>query len=95
MKVFNLTDVSTPTLQRLGWVNMVLVAGPALIEPGGEVEVGDTPLIRRDIQCFTKQGALAVGSRPPAYLVAKSERLSKSRLLAMEADVQEKRKGKK
>jgi hypothetical protein len=95
MKLFNLTDIETPALKRLGWVSMPIVVGHALIEPGGELEVGDTALIRRDIHCYTGPGALAVDARPPAYMVAKAALENKARLAAMEAKALEKRKGKK
>lgn len=95
MKVYSLTDIETPTLKKLGWVGAPIVIGQALISPGGEGEVGDTEAVRRDIIRYTSAGALSVGVRPPAYLVAKAERDNKARLAAMEAAAQEKRKEKK
>lgn len=94
MKVFNLTDIETPTLKKLGWVGVPIAVGSSLIEPGGEAEVGDTDMVRRDIGCFTTPGALAVGARPPAYLVAQATRMSRVRLAALEEIAREKRKGK-
>lgn len=84
MKVFNLTDIETPILKSRGLVGVPIAVGSTLIAPGGEAEVGDTEMIRRDIVCFTAPGALSVGVRPPAYLVAQSERASRARLAEME-----------
>lgn len=95
MKVFNLTDIETPTLKKLGMVGMWIAAGTALIPPGGEQEVGDTEMLRRDILCFTSSGALAVQVRPASYMVARAERDNRARLATMEAAAVEKRKGKK
>lgn len=84
MKIFSLTDVETPELKRRGWVGQPLVVGPALVPPGGEAEVADTALIRRDLAGYTGPGALAVGSRPPEYALAKAKQLSNERLAAQE-----------
>lgn len=92
MKIFSLTDVETPELKRRGWVGLPLVVGPALIGPGGEAEVGDTALVRRDLVSFISAGALAVGSRPPEYVVAKAKALSHERLASLEQVTRAKRK---
>lgn len=94
MKLFNLTDVATPELKARGWVNLPLVVGPVLIMPGDEIEVANTELIRRDIGYYTRSGALAVGARPPEYLVAKARSASDLRLAALERTVRDKRKEK-
>jgi len=94
MKLFNLTDIETPELRRRGWVNLPLVVGTALVAPGGEAEVADTPMTRRDLAGFVGPGAIAVGARPPEYAVAKEKQLSKARLVALEQAVQAKRKEK-
>lgn len=93
MKLFNLTDVETPELRRRGWVNLPLVVGTALIAPGGEAEVADTETVRRALASFTGPGALAVGARPPEYVVAKARRQDKERLAALEQAPRPKRKG--
>lgn len=92
MKVFNLTDMATPELQARGLVNQPLVVGSALVPPGGEVEVADTEILRRDLVCFTGVGALSVGARPPEYLVAKAKRESDERLASLERAALNRRK---
>jgi hypothetical protein len=92
MKIFSLTDVETPELKRRGWVGLPIVVGSALIAPGGEAEVGDVATIRRDLVSFIVAGALAVGSRPPEYAVAKAKALNRERLASLEQDARGRRK---
>jgi|ERR1700722_2984848 len=75
MKVFNLTDVSTPKLQQFSLVNHTFVVASALLAPGAseEIEPKKLVLIRNGLQHLVSVGALAVGDQPPAaYLLAKS-----------------------
>lgn len=95
MKLFNLTDIETPALKTRGWLGVPITIGRTVISPGEEVDVGDTEIIRRDLLCFTVQGAIAVGARPPAYLLAQAERASRARLAAAETAAKEKRQEKK
>lgn len=95
MKVFNLTDIETPTLKAKGWLGIQIVVGNANIGPGEEADVGDTAFIRRDLLSFTPHGALSVGVRPPAYLLAQADRASRARLAAAETAMQGKRQEKK
>lgn len=92
MKVFNLTDIETSELRRAGWVRVPIAVGPALIQPGEVAEVEDTEMVRQNIRCFTSKGALAVGVKPPSYMVACSERESNERLAALEKAARERKK---
>jgi hypothetical protein len=75
-------------------VNVPLVVGNALIPPGGEASIGDTPMVRRDVMAYTQVMALAVDSLPPSYMVAKAAKESEARRLSMEATVKVRRKKK-
>jgi hypothetical protein len=92
MKIFSLTDVETPELKRRGWVGLPLVVGSALVAPGGEAEIADTAMVRRDLVGYVGPGALAVGSRPPEYVVAKAKALSHERLASQEQTARARRK---
>lgn len=74
MRIFNLTDVETPTLLELGLVNQVLVAGRAVVGPGSSVELGDDPLTRAHLLQYTQVGAMALDDLPPNYVVNKLQR---------------------
>lgn len=95
MRIYNLTDIETPVLRKAGLVNMTIAVGPALLPPGGELEVGDTEMLRRDILCFTGTGAIALKVRPASYMVAKAALDNRARLSALEAASSAKKKGKK
>jgi len=80
MKVFKLTDVETPALKERGLINVPIVIGRHVVNPGGEAEVGNDELVKRDVLGFTTLGALSIGVRPPAYLLAQADRISRARL---------------
>ena len=67
MRVYNLTDVSTPALSARGLVGAKLRAGGVEVLPGGHADV---PSLSADEQIFLLCGALAVGE-PPAWYRAK------------------------
>ena len=73
MKVFNLTDVSTPLLIQRGFINHTFAVGPALLEPGECVDVAPEHIqhIRAGLQRLVEAGAIAMGQAPPGYVMAK------------------------
>lgn len=76
MKVFNLTDVETPSLKQHKLVEQTIAVGPHLLEPGKNCDVEPSRLdhIRAGLQQLVTVGALAVGDQPPAaYVVAKAK----------------------
>lgn len=73
MRVFNLTDVSTPTLVRHGLVNQQIVAHRRLVLPGEYVEVEDNSSMRARLAHLLTLGAVSVDQLPPAYLLAKQK----------------------
>ena len=79
MKVFNLTDVSTPKLVQHSYVNHTFGVGPFVVGPGEEQEVTEVQIqhVRKGLQDLVAVGALALGDQPPAtYLVAKAKQSS-------------------
>lgn len=73
MKVFNLTDVSTPALVAQGLVGQQIVVGAQLLPPGGFAEVEDTHHRRQQLASMVALGALSIDKLPPAYIRAKSD----------------------
>lgn len=71
MKVFNLTDVPTPLLERLGLVRVSLRVGEETVPPGGQVDVPDR--YQAEISTLVRVGAVAIGSRPAGYQPAAPE----------------------
>jgi hypothetical protein len=71
MRVYNLTDVSTPVLERYSLLNQQIVAHRRVIEPGQFVEVEDTPTMRARLSHVLTVGAVSIDQLPPAYLRAK------------------------
>jgi hypothetical protein len=71
MRVYNLTDVPTPTLERYSLLNQQIVAHRRIIEPGQFVEVEDTPTMRERLSHVLTVGAVSIDQLPPAYIRAK------------------------
>ena len=74
VRLFNLTDVSTPSLEKKGWVNIVVGGQGFSVQPGESVEVLMRPELRQTIQGYVAAGLLAVDSLPPAYRVQKDRK---------------------
>jgi len=73
IRIFNLTDVETSTLKQYGLVNVTIAVGRALVGPGETVETGGDDLTLGHLHHFITKGALAVGTLPPEYNLAKSK----------------------
>jgi hypothetical protein len=73
MRVFNLTDVPTEQLTQLGLVRQPLGVGRFLVPPGGHEDIPDDPIHTGAAQYFQSVGAVAVGSLPPTYVLAKGK----------------------
>ena len=72
MKVFNLTDVSTPLLERHGMLNQTIAVGTELINPGSSAEIGEEPHVILGAQHLVSIGALAFSQLPSSYVAAKA-----------------------
>ena len=64
MKVYNITDVVTPSLENKGQVNLPVTLGGVLIPPGEYREVPNK--FRAEAARYT--GALALDRLPPGYV---------------------------
>lgn len=71
MKVFNLTDVATKTLERHGLVRQHIAVGTRIVDPGEYVEVEDTAEMRHRLSHLVTMGALSIDSLPPTYSKAR------------------------
>lgn len=73
MKIFNLTDVTTKTLQQRHAVGQTYVIGGKPIAPGASVEYpeGSRLVLTRESAHLTNIGALAIDKLPDEYLKAK------------------------
>ena len=82
MKLFNITDVSTPQLEQRGLVNMTLALRGALVAPGEMVEVPGDELTVRDAQSYVSIGAMAINDLPPGYILAKEKQKQAEKVAA-------------
>ena len=75
MKVFNLTDVETPSLKQRGLLGQSIAVGDKLLAPGGEADVDEETLtrVRPELQHMVGLGTLALGEPPAEYKVAKEK----------------------
>lgn len=73
MRVYNLTDIPTPTLTRHGLVNQCLVAHRRVIAPGEYVDVEDNDSMRARLAHLLTVGAVSIDQLPPAYLRDKQQ----------------------
>lgn len=71
VKVYNLTDVATPNLDKQKMVNQHIVVGTRMSAPGEFVEVDDSPKLRTDCEFLVSIGALSIGATPPPYTAAR------------------------
>lgn len=76
MKLFNLTDMPTPVLEKHGLVRQVLVVRSTVIPPGASAEVENTDAARREAKSYVRAGAMAIDILPSGYVLAK-ERAAK------------------
>ncbi len=71
VKVYNLTDVATPNLDKQKMVGQHIVVGTRMSAPGEFVEVEDSPKLRTDCEFLVSVGALSIGATPPPYTAAR------------------------
>lgn len=71
MRVYNLTDVPTPTLERHGLVNQSIVVHRRIAAPGEYVEVETSDSMRVRLSHLLTVGAVSIDQLPPAYLKAR------------------------
>lgn len=91
MKVYNLTDVSTPHLEQRKLVNQHIAIGDRLANPGEFVEVADTPELRASLEYLLQVGAVSIDGMPPPYVQARSAKTESGpgRAPARHVDVRE------
>ena len=82
MKVYNLTDVSTPVLEQRGLVNQHVAVAGRMVSPGEYVEVEDTAHARANVLQLVQVGALAIDKLPPPYVLARQQMAASSGKLA-------------
>lgn len=73
MTVYNLTDVETPQLKKLGKVNSTFVVGRITLAPGQKSPTEDDPMTRQHVGPYVKDGMASINVLPPAYVVAKQK----------------------
>jgi hypothetical protein len=78
MRIYNLTDVATPNLERNNLVNKTLAVWVYLIQPGESMEVVGDPIVLRDVSHYIAMGAMSMDSLPAVYVIAK-DKINKSR----------------
>jgi hypothetical protein len=76
VRVYNLTDVSTPTLEKHHLLKAHIAIGTRMCNPGEFVEQEDTPSLRSDINFLVSIGALAVDQLPPPYVLARTSTIA-------------------
>lgn len=82
MKVYNLTDVSTPVLEQRGLMNQHIAVAGRMAAPGEYVEVEDTPHARANVELLLQLGAVALDKLPPPYVLARQQAAASSGKLA-------------
>ena len=78
VKVYNLTDVSTPTLVQQKLLNSHIAVGTRMCNPGEFVEQEDTPTLRSDCRFLVSVGALSIDALPPTYVAARTAAAAKT-----------------
>ena len=76
MRVYNITNVVTPTLIQKGLVNVRITVGTSAIEPGGYADVIESAKNKATISNFELMGAL---SRKKPVQVAKTQPVKQPR----------------
>jgi hypothetical protein len=69
MKVFNLTDVPTPTLAQYGMENHTISVAKQALAPGASIEVDakEEAVERAHLEHFLARGASAIDEPPASY----------------------------
>ena len=73
MKVYNLTDVATETLERYGMMNQHFAVERRQVGPGVLGEGWDTPQGSHSHEHLVDIGALSIDSLPPTYVVSRTQ----------------------
>lgn len=73
IKIFNLTDVPTPTLEQHHSVGITFAAGRALVGPGESTETAADEMTIAHLAHYVTIGAASVDVLPPSYVVAKEK----------------------
>jgi hypothetical protein len=85
VRIYNLTDVKTPTLESASLVNVSIKVGAKIVEPGKYIELPALPATAGRLQ---RAGALYCGHEPPAaYKAAKKSAESKSESPAKSGEI--------
>lgn len=82
MKVYNLTDISTPVLEQRGLLNQHIAVAGRMVNPGEYVDVEDTPTARANLTILLQFGAVAIDKLPPPYTLARQQEAASSGRLA-------------
>lgn len=82
MRVFNLTDVSTPALEQYGLVGQHIAVSGRMVNPGEYADVEDTPTSRDNLSHLLRVGAVAIDKLPPPYVQAVQQAAASSGRLA-------------
>lgn len=83
VKVYNLTDIETPTLAKHRMLHAHIAVGTRMCDPGEFVELADTPVLRGDVKFLVSIGALALGQLPPPYVQARTAKLAEGGSLSV------------
>lgn len=82
MRVYNLTDVSTPVLEQRGLVGQHIAALGRLVNPGEFIDIEDSPRSRADLQYLLQVGAVSIDALPPPYVMARQQAAASAGKLA-------------
>jgi len=72
VKVYNLTDVPTPVLEKHRTLDQHIAVGNRMCAPGEYIEQEDTPTLRENCRHLVSIGALSIGLVPPPYTLART-----------------------
>jgi len=71
-KIYNLTDVTTPVLEKHRMLDAHIAIGTRMCAPGEYVEQEDTPTLRENCRHLVAIGALSIDQVPPPYTLART-----------------------
>jgi hypothetical protein len=71
MKVFNVTDMPSRSLEQQGLVNVSVKVGTVVIPPGGSAVLRGSHKERSELMPLVRRGAVVVDELPPAYAAKK------------------------
>lgn len=74
IRVFSLTDIENPNAKAAGFSGATLTVDRHIFAPGDERSIEDTDTVRRHLHEYIVADAMAVGSPPAWYRVAKEKR---------------------